>query len=241
MAKWTDLTTGRRRAVALAANFEAAFAPLREDRGWWPNTKRRSTWVLVRVRELGPVAVVHDREARSWLYGALGEWGARRGGEIEPRRFARMLTAPAFVEALREAQDLRLARFDPNRHGEVLVRLFEGLDGIKSSEAQLVAISKGLYHLLPELVVPLDGVITCGFFGWNALPTGVHGGWLTDVYDVLAGVASKVGPRLLDRLGTPTWPLDPAIGAALRLGQARVVDFGLEGYRRSAGEPWYVG
>jgi hypothetical protein len=196
--------------------------------------------VLLRAREVGPKAAVSDPVLRGWLFAALGEWGARRGGEIDQRRFARKLTAPGFVEALGEAQEFQLARFDPKRHGDVLVRLFDGLDGIKSSEAQLVAISKGLYHLLPELVVPFDGVITCGFFAWNALPTRVHGEWLTDVYEVLAGVASKVGPRRLDRLGTPTWPLDPAIGAALRLGQARVIDFGLEGYRRSAGEPWYV-
>ncbi len=240
MASWTDLTTGRRRTPVLAANFEAAFAPLRQDRGWWPDTKRHSAWVLVRVRELGPERFVTDRVLRGWLFAALGEWGARRGGEIDSRRFARKLTAPRFVQALGEARDLRISRFDPNRHGEVLLRLFQGLDGIKSSQAQLVATSKALYHLLPELVVPFDGVITCGFFGWNALPARAEGEWLAEVYALLAGVATKVGPRRLDRLGTPSWPVDPAVAAALRLGQARVIDFGLEGYRRSSGEPWYV-
>ncbi|HXJ65295.1 MAG TPA: hypothetical protein VNN79_16190 [Actinomycetota bacterium] len=191
-------------------------------------------------RRAGPERIAADRELRGWLYRALGEWGALRGGEIDPRRFARKLTAPAFVQALGEARDLRISRFDPNRHGEVLVRLFEGLDGIKSSEAQLVATSKALYHLLPELVVPFDGVITCGFFGWNTLPQRIHAEWLIGVYTLLAGVASKVGSRELDRLGTPSWPLDPAVAGALRLGQARVIDFGLEGYRRSAGRPWYV-
>jgi hypothetical protein len=57
---------------------------------------------------------------------------------------------------------------------------------------------------------------------------------------VLAEVAAAVGASELERLGTPTWPLDPAVAGALRIGQARVVDFGMEGYQRSRGETWYV-
>jgi hypothetical protein len=27
-----------------------------------------------------------------------------------------------------------------------------------------------LYHALPELIVPFDGQVTCGFFDWESLP-----------------------------------------------------------------------
>lgn len=240
MANWIDLTTGRRRAAVLAAHFDAAVAPLREDASWWPNTKQRSAWVLLRVREFGPERLVTDRALRGWLLGALNEWRAGRGGAIDPGRFARRLTAPSFLQALASARTVTLAGFDPDAHARVLAELFDALVGIKRSEAQLVASSKTLYHLLPELIVPFDGVITCGFFGWNALPKVAEPAWLSDVYSVLAGIAAGLGPERLDRLGTPSWPLDPAVASALRIGQARVVDFGMEGYRRATGRPWYV-
>jgi hypothetical protein len=240
MGNWTDLATGRRRAAVLAAHFGAAMAPMREDRSWWPDSKKHSAWVLLRAREFGPASVVEDPVHRRWLLRALTEWRATRGGSIEPRRFSRLLTASGFVAGLHEAQGMQLAGFDPVAHADTLVGLFDALDGIKTSEAQLVAISKTLYHVLPELIVPFDGQVTCGFFGWTALPDRPHRGWLIDVYSLLGDVAAAVGADELERLGTPAWPQDPAVAGALRIGQARVVDFGMEGYQRSRGEAWYV-
>jgi hypothetical protein len=240
MPNWTDLTTGRKRATVLAAHFGAAIAPMREARSWWPDSRKFSTWVLLRTREVGPASVVENPALRTWLLRALGEWGALRGGSIDPRRFRKLLTAPGFVGGLHEAQTMRLTDLDPATHAETLVGLFDALDGIKTSEAQLVAISKTLYHLLPELIVPFDGQITCGFFGWTRLPDRPDRDWLIEVYSLLGGVAAAVGADELERLGTPVWPKDPAVAGALRIGQARVVDLAMEGYRRSRAQAWYV-
>jgi hypothetical protein len=241
MPKWTDLTTGRRRAAALAAHFDSAFSRLREDDSWWPNTKKHSAWVLVRVREFGPERVVKDPVLRGWLLKAMGEWRATRSGVIEPRRFAKHLMGHDFLGALHEASGIQLSEFDSAAHGPVIARLFEGLEGIKSSQAQLVATSKTLYHLLPELIVPFDNQVTCGFFGWRNLPTIADQAWLTSIYSILGEIARGVGSDALESLGQPGWPLDRSVANALRIGQARVVDFGMEGYQRSRGEDWYVG
>jgi hypothetical protein len=141
---------------------------------------------------------------------------------------------------LRDAGQLSLDEFDATRHGDLLVRLFEGLEGVKSSAAQVVFASKTLHHLLPELIVPFDNQITCGFFGWRMLPNRASAEWLCGIYSILGDVASEVGPKTLDALGEPYWPLDPAVSRAFRIGRARVVDLGMEGYRRSAAEDWYV-
>src|SRR5207247_9209386 len=149
-----DVGTGRRRAAALAANFEAAFDPMRSARGWWPATTKHSAWTLLRCRELGPQEAVRDPVLRGWLHGALREWGATRSGAIPPSGLARRLTRPRFLEALGAAGEVSLTEFTASSHGDVLAQLFHGLEGMKSSDAQLVAVSKGLYHLLPELIVP---------------------------------------------------------------------------------------
>lgn len=173
------------------------------------------------------------------MLAALGEWGALRGGSISPRRLASHLTAPAFEEAVGEASVVSLSGLAASESGSLIVRLFRGLEGIKSSNAQLVAVSKTLYHLLPELIVPFDSKVTCGFFGWRSLPERVDESWLLEVYSTLSEVAESVGSDTLRPLGRPGWPLDPAVAQALRIGEARVVDFGLEGYRRSTGAAWY--
>lgn len=239
MTRW-DLSTGQRRAVALAENFESAFSPMRNDRAWWPSTKKHSARVLIRVRESGPMAAVEDPVTRAWLLRALGEWRATRGGAIPVRGFARRALSSEFTEALSAFEGVSLSTLNVRSEGTGLARLFQALEGIKRSDAQLVAVSKTLYHLLPELVVPFDNEVTCGFFGWHSLPHRVEDAWLSDVYGILASVANSAGPALLDELGRPAWPKDPGVAQALRLGEGRVVDFAMEGYRRSVDAPWYV-
>ena len=239
MSAW-DLSTGRRRGAALGANFEAAFAPIRAERDWWPDTTKHSARTVLRSRELGAEQAVTDRVFRQWLHTSLREWKATRSGAIPPAGLARRLTAPAFVETLRRAGRISLTDFTASKHADVLGQLFQGLDGIKSSEAQVVAVSKTLYHLLPELIVPFDNVITSGFFGWSRLPDHAEEAWLLDMYGVLAGTARTVGRATLEALGTLPGARDPAVGAALRLGQGRVIDLGMEGYRRSRTQAWYV-
>jgi hypothetical protein len=200
----SELTTGERRAAVLARNFESAFAPMRRNRAWWPSTEKHSAWAIIRVREVGPDRAVDSATFRARLLGALGEWGAFRGGSVSSQRLARHLTSSASVEALREACRLSLDEFDVARHGDLLVRLFQGLEGVKSSEAQLVFVSKTLHHLLPELIVPFDNRITCGFFGWSTLPKKASAEWLCSIYSILGDVASEVGPDTLDALVSRT-------------------------------------
>jgi hypothetical protein len=45
-------------------------------------------------------------------------------------------------------------------------RLIEGVDLVEN-EAKLVALTKTLHHLLPDLVVPIDRRYTGAFFGWS--------------------------------------------------------------------------
>lgn len=236
--RW-DFTTGRRRAEVLTENFDAAMQAMREDRRWWPDTRSSSAWLLLRVRELGPTSATEDPRVRRWLVSALHEWGAHRGGTISSRRLASVLSDHRFRGLLEQASQTELARLD-DAAMQLICGLFRGLEGIKSSNAQVVVVSKALYHLLPELVVPLDNEVTCGFFGWRSLPNRVDDEWLADIYGVLSQIARGVGPRALARHGQPDWPRDQAVALAIRLGQGRVVDFGMKGYRRSTAKQWYV-
>jgi hypothetical protein len=189
---------------------------------------------------LGPRAALEDAVTREWLLRALGEWRATRGDAIPASGFARRALASEFTEALSAFEGVSLSTLNARSEGTSLASLFRGLEGIKRSDAQLVAVSKTLYHLLPELIVPFDNEVTCGFFGWHSLPHRVEDAWLSDVYGILASVARSVGPTLLDELGRPAWPKDRGVASALRLGQGRVIDFAMEGYRRSVDASWYV-
>lgn len=121
------------------------------------------------LRENGSTdAALDDESFQESVYQTLGAWGiGKRGSVLRP--------FPEFVSALRakrdEIRDLSSARIDaPDLNvpqvADRLAKLIVGLD-IVGNKSKLVAGSKTLHHILPELVVPIDRVYTQPFFGWS--------------------------------------------------------------------------
>ena len=123
---------------------------------------------IARLRELGgPEAAIHDAQFVQMLRDTLKSWGiGARGSRLIPEpRFSAGLK-----ERAREIQSLyRLKIDDITLETEDLLglvwRLIRDLP-IVENKAKIVAGSKTLHHLLPDLVVPIDGRWTGAFFGW---------------------------------------------------------------------------
>jgi hypothetical protein len=119
-------------------------------------------------REAGSVrAAVNDERFVESLIRTLRAWrlGNRASRLAAPAVFAAALRSslPA-LEALEglaiDAEDL------PDDIGEQLWTLIESL-GIVENKAKIVAGTKALHHLLPDLVVPMDHVWTGKFFQFH--------------------------------------------------------------------------
>lgn len=102
------------------------------------------------------------------LHDTLRAWGlGARGSDLLPlAEFGpALMSASSRLEPLQplgiDAEDLEVERTI-----EALWKAIESL-GIVRNDALLVAGSKTLHHLLPDLVPPMDRVYTQKFFGWH--------------------------------------------------------------------------
>jgi len=123
---------------------------------------------IARRRELGTAtAAVRDTTFLRLLYETLKSWGIGQRG-------SRLLKFDDFVQAVcrYESSIASLEQFrldspalDPVIADE-LWKLVDSLE-IVENDAKLVASTKALHHILPELVVPMDRAFTRVFFGWH--------------------------------------------------------------------------
>ena len=114
-------------------------------------------------------AAIDDRPLLVSIYATLTSWGMHRMGP----RGAKLVAFDVFAGSLRE-QEERLVRFEALRLEdlkgvevtEVAGAIWEALIGISVSatESRLVAGTKALHHLLPDLLPPMDRRYTDGFF-----------------------------------------------------------------------------
>ena len=210
----------------LTRRFDDHFARLLAHADWWPGAASKTGQALARVRELGAASrAVTDEAWLSAAYGSLQRWQAFRGvrGGVPEAQFR------AVVGGL---EDL-VASVEPwtisNVTGDGTARLYElfvAVAQIKPSASKWVASSKTLYHLLPELVVPMDGVITAGFLRRSSLPAGLERPFFVRFYEDVSGVARTLGADRLEALSRAN-PFAP--GDSIRIGQARVIDFAMAG------------
>lgn len=124
--------------------------------------------ILRRIRLASAAeAIGNDLFLRS-LYQTLKVWGiGLRGSHLAPySEFKKALQAKA--NPISNLDGLRIddIRLDTRKLSNDLWQLVNSLE-IVENNAKLVACSKALHHILPDLVVPIDRAYTRKFFGWH--------------------------------------------------------------------------
>jgi hypothetical protein len=122
-----------------------------------------------RRREIGSASkAVQDDIFIASLYKTLRAWGIGvRASKLSPfEEFASLLRAQAPRISGLDGKTID----DPALNvRDVCRQVWELIDSLKivSNNAQLVAASKALHHILPDLVVPIDRAYTQKFFCWQ--------------------------------------------------------------------------
>jgi hypothetical protein len=155
--------------VAKLTNGFARYVQAYDDRVSFTSTQLAAHRACLDLRhEAGSVAAaVHDERFVRALRQTLRAWkvGIRAGRLVQEEDFAAALQA-----ALPQLQALEGFAIDaadlPDDIGERLWSLIEAL-GIIENKAKIVAGTKALHHLLPDLVVPMDRIWTGSFFGFH--------------------------------------------------------------------------
>lgn len=138
-------------------------------------------------------------------------------------RGARLVAPLAFHAALRRCSDDLVLLEEKHLADQALdstavaATLWAVIDRMRITDtgARLVACTKALHHLLPELVVPMDRQFTGAFFGWN------NQAWqkmeersFRTAFAVFADIARRAGPAQYVGAGwntNPTKVIDNAI------------------------------
>lgn len=214
-----------RRMAELIAGFER-YIGVCEDRLKFTGPSvyftRRS---LERLREVGgPEAAVQDLHYVEYLYATLASWGMHRMG----KGGAKMAPFQTFAASLRACgpdlerlRDCRLAELSPGETTQVTTVLWDLISRVKPSATRslLVGGSKTLYHLLPELVPPIDREYTGAFFLWQGLMQGADQKVFEDIFPRLATIA-----RSIRRPGEPRWISAPGYSLAKQIDDAIIGD-----------------
>ncbi|MFZ5998087.1 MAG: hypothetical protein ACOYW7_11470 [Nitrospirota bacterium] len=119
-------------------------------------------------RDLGSAqAAINDEKFLLTLYDTLQAWGiGARRSKLKPfSDFAKALESKA--SEIAEFENIKISNvLDAAVTGKKLARLIHNL-GVVDNKSRIVAGTKALHHLLPELVVPIDREYTQQFFGWH--------------------------------------------------------------------------
>jgi len=215
------------RVAAVAGEFEASWEAITRERGWWPG--RTQVELTRMLADAGSVAAAVERdEFVRLLRRSLNQWKAFRGVSVSDEHLARVLrdAAPA-VDRLRGTTIAGLRRAgDP--------RLFEAFDAVRDlrpSARKWVATSKTLHHLLPDLIVPMDNMLTAPFLGRASLPDTFDAEVLQAAYASFLDLRDAIGvSRLRGAAREVPYPVAGARLAECRVGSARVIDVAIAGY-----------
>jgi hypothetical protein len=174
---------------------------------------------IERRRELGAVRdAIDDDLFTSLLHETLKLWGiGRRASRLASlEAFRERLAAVAGEVAAMDGLDISSDQLDGRSVTSSLDRVIRDL-GVVDNQSLIVAGTKTLHHLLPDLVPPMDRRWTGAFFGWwPADPQARHSAIFTEAYRSFAEIARAMKPARLVGTGwrtSMTKVLDNAIVA----------------------------
>jgi hypothetical protein len=185
------------------------------------------------LREAGSGAGVIASEAFVLALGAsLRSWRAFRGVRFEHERVVRSLRRVAPLLGRWEGTSILTLRSDSVPD---LFELFEAVGDIKPTSRKWVVTSKTLYHLLPDLIVPMDNLLTAPFLGRSSLPATFEPAFLVEAYSAFVDLATNrrhgIGSPAVRRAARQVpFPVPAAALVDCRIGLARVVDFAIAGF-----------
>lgn len=217
-----------KRSDDLIATFEECLDAFEADSrfsgpSWYFHDK-----VICARQQRGLSAVLRDDTWFELLYATLTAWGMHRMGpggaklrDLDEIR-ASILAHTAEIESLASLGITRLERGEARVVAHSLWDLVESLK-VSASSARIVANSKTLHHLLPDLVPPIDRQYTFRFFYGRSMLSVPEREAFLESYKQMCVVARKTAAIILAR-----------IDGRWNSSESKVVDNAIIGYMRRA-------
>jgi hypothetical protein len=170
-------------------------------------------------------SLLDDRIFLEYVYAVLPAWGMHRMGP-QP---AKVADFTAIVDALRLAAPaleqlwpLRITTLDPEAAGHAAATAWDVISGLQvsTSRTQIVAGSKFLHHLLPDLIPPIDRRYTFSFFTGRTMVASDKAAFL-DWFPQLAMIGAQCQEPIRDAINR---------GGFMATGEAKIIDNAIMGF-----------
>jgi hypothetical protein len=172
-------------------------------------------------------SLLDDQLFLEYAYAVLPAWGMHRMGAQAAKvgDFAHIVSALREAEpALQRLWPLRITTLSPQSADQVAMVAWDIIADIKvsTSRTQIVAGSKMLHHLLPDLIPPIDRQYTFNFFTGQKMVTSDRAAFL-DWYPRLAAIGARCQQPIYDAINC---------GGFMATGEAKVIDNAIMGFMR---------
>ncbi|GAB3849428.1 hypothetical protein ACFPIJ_51390 [Dactylosporangium cerinum] len=218
----------QRNVHALVAGFDKLVCSFEAAPGWpGPSLYFHDRAIQVRREHTSAMSLLRDDRFLEYVYAVLPAWGMHRMGDQAAKvcDFEPFSTAVRNCSsALEELWDLRITALTSEQDAEVASKLWDIIARLKvsRSETQIVAGSKALHHVLPDLLPPIDRQYTFRFFTGQKQVAGDRRAFL-DWYPHLA----EIGRRARDSIMTTL-----ERGGFMATGEAKVIDNAIIAFMR---------
>jgi hypothetical protein len=224
------------RTRAVAGKFSGSWSLMLGSPGWWPARPQVECARLLREADRRADATA-SAEFVSALGSSLRKWRAFRGVPFDGDRLKASLRAVAPLLDRWEDVSILTLRSDDI---EDLFRLFDAVREVKPTRRKWVATSKMLHHLLPDLIVPMDNLMTAPFLGRGSLSDAFEASFIVESYSAFVDLAKNrsygIGTRRVRAAAREVpYPIEGALPDDCRIGVARVVDFAIAGFLQGSG------
>jgi hypothetical protein len=191
----------------LIANFQTALQAFEEN----PPFKRMEQLAyhqktIALGKELKTVNAAVDHKDFAWsLYQTLQAWGiGSRGSHLKPfEEFHASLNAKTNEIQKLEGKIIDQQGLHPQKIASEIFSLIKSLE-IVTNRTTIVAGTKALHHLLPDLVVPIDRAYTQNYFGWSTQQFQYHQKeCFEEAFISFVEVARKVNPQQYVGVNSP--------------------------------------
>jgi hypothetical protein len=144
-------------------------------------------------------SAIYDEELLELIYAMLTSWGMHRMGP----RGAKLVSFDSFCRGIRQQAPI-LDELEPlvitelEQVETVADRIWHAVNGarVSATETQVVAGTKALHHLLPDLIPPIDRTYTVRFFHENTLMNMGNEAAFKEIYPALVEIAERAGDSL---------------------------------------------
>ncbi len=182
---------------------------------------------IARLRGHSSVSgLLADDRFFEYVYAVLPSWGMHRMG----KQAAKVGDFDAMVESFRSCEPvIHISHVAETAVDELAEQIWSVLDALRvsTSATRIVAGSKALHHVLPDLVPPIDRQYTFQFFtGQKAVNSGDERAFL-EWFPYLAEIGARASAQIQEALDR---------GGFMATGAAKIVDNAIIGFMQGDGE-----